>query len=113
MAERLADARGPTSRSITSRCDWTKLWYNASVVVTAWRQLLAVDDAAPLASHSAFLHDVADVGAQALTNLALDAHAAAVSATLAENRTAAAAAKRFLTIVNDTEARERARLLGQ
>ena len=60
---------------------------------------------------------MADVGVQALTNLALDAHAAAVNATLAENRTAlAAAAKRFLTIVNDTEALtsvQEGRLLGQ
>ena len=88
--------QGPSGSLIAARpnfkidhvscCDWTKLWYSASVVVTAWRQLLAVDDAAPLASNRAFLHDVADVGVQALTNLALDAHAAAVNATLAENR---------------------------
>ena len=119
--------QGPSGSLIAARpnfkidhvscCDWTKLWYDASVVVTAWRQLLAVDDAAPLASQSAFLNDVADVGVQALTNLALDAHAAAVNATLAENRTAlAAAAKRFLTLVNDTEmltSVQEGRLLGQ
>ena len=87
------------------------------MLVTAWRQLLAVDDAAPLASAPTYLHDVADLGVQVLTNLALDAHQAAVNATLAENRTAlAAASSRFLTLINDTEslaAVQEGRLLGQ
>ena len=119
--------QGPSGSLIAARpnfkidhvscCDNSALWYDNAVLVEAWRQLLSVDDGAPIASNAAYLHDVADVGVQVLTNLALDAHAAAVNATLAEDRTALAhAASRFLRLINDTEtlaAVQDGRLLGQ
>lgn len=98
--------------------------YDPQVVQRAWEALLAsVDDAdasasaAALARKPTFLHDVADFGLQALSNLALAVHADAAAAMHTSNLTTFRdAAKTFLAIVDDAEllaATQQGRLLGQ
>ena len=115
------------------------LGYDPLIVLRAWEMLLAsvpTDEGNPgggaergeegreaaaasvaLATKATFLHDVADFGLQALSNLAIEVHSEIATAFNASNRTAFhAAATRFLSIVDDAEllaATQQGRLLGQ
>ena len=72
-----------------SCCDVTKLYYNASDVVDAWKLLVgAVADAPQLMHREAFLYDLVVCGVQALSNLALQLHSDVVEAIVSKNLTA-------------------------
>ena len=121
----LIAARPRSNIPRVSCCDHTNLGYNASAVLEAWELLLAASvpsdtvtsSAAALATKATFLHDVADFGVQALSNLALAVHADVTTAITAGNRTALqVAAQHFLQIIDDAEllaATQQDRLLGQ
>jgi hypothetical protein len=115
----LVAARPRVSIPRVSCCDESNLYYDPKLVVQAWQQLLSVGSTAPLAQHSAFLHDVCDVGVQALSNAFLAHHTALTAAATAQppNRTEVAAqATWLLRIINATEelaARMPGRLLGE
>jgi alpha-N-acetylglucosaminidase len=73
--------------------------------------------ASTLASKQQYLHDVADIGVQCLSNLALQVHKRSVAAVMANNATAFhETAVEFLAILDDAEllaATQEGRLLGQ
>ena len=100
-----------------SCCDRSDLGYDPQVVLDAWRMLLSAGASGTLAAQPTFLHDVADIGIQALSNLALAAHKGAAGAMREGNLTAfRAAAGRLLSIIDDAEslaATQEGRLLGQ
>ena len=100
------------------------LGYDPSIVLSGWEMLLASvphaedgDATTPLATKPTFLHDVADFGVQALSNLAITVHGEVAAAIKAHNLTAFhQAAARFLSIVDDADmlaSTQQGRLLGQ
>ena len=108
-----------------SCCDETDLYYDPAVLVQVWASMIgnatsggSADPAvAALRAKSTFLHDVADVGTQVLSNLALALHAEAVAAYGAKNGTwLAEVGALFLQAVRDVDAlaaTQDQRLLGQ
>ena len=125
----LTDQQGPSGSLIAARpdvniprvscCAPTSMYYNSSILVHAWRKLLlAGRDSSELRTKSTYAHDVADVGVQVLSNLAVAVHGVVNEAIQNGNRTGqfSVASHRFLGIINDTEAlaaTQRDRLLGK
>ncbi|CAE8731263.1 unnamed protein product [Polarella glacialis] len=95
----------------------TDLYYDPKLVLRAWELLLTLPGESPLITKTTYVHDVADIGVQALTNLALARHAEAVTAYASKDLTAfRLAGEHFLAIVNDTDtlaSTQEGRLLGQ
>lgn len=121
--------QGPSGSLIAARpevnipkvacCAPTSVYYNSSILVEAWRKLLlAGRDSNALRAKSTYAHDVADIGVQVLSNLAVVVHGDVNDAIENENRTGqfSVASRRFLGIINDTEAlaaTQKGRLLGE
>ena len=123
------DQQGPSGSLIASRpdinipkvscCAPTTVYYNSSILVEAWRQLLiAGKKSKALAKKNTYLHDVADVGVQVLSNLAVTVHSNVNIAIKNKNQTGQfkITTQRFLNIINDTEiltSTQKGRIIGE
>ena len=100
-----------------SCCDETDLFYDPRVLVNVWSSLIHNTSSSDfLNSKETFLHDVADIGTQVLSNLALDLHATAVAQYNAKNLSGFRdTATKFRTLISDLDAlaaSEQERLIG-
>merc|ERR1711871_982279 len=108
--------QGPSGSLIAARpdvniprvacCAPTNVYYNASILVEAWRKLLlAGRDYKSLRAKSTYAHDVADIGIQVLSNLAVVVHKEVNDAIKCKNQTGqySVTSNRFLELINDTE----------
>jgi len=100
-----------------SCCDRTDLYYDPTVLVEVWRSLVnGANSSATLMKKGTFLHDIADIGTQVLSNLALDLHTQAVSAFNTANLSALESlSEQFLSVVSDVDslaATQNQRIIG-